>query len=243
MPFNFSLSFDLTPLGAAPANMANILHFSKTSINTDRGPAVYFQAKSTKLMVRISSPSNTDSFLITEDLAVNATTRVTIEVVGTHCIVWLNGKISNYMGVAGIRSSGLGNLYVSNPWSPPANAVIGNIALSDITNFKVSDSISSISGIPSKLGLITSQIMPFNYSLGFDLTPLGTSNQWTNIFHFSQTNTDSSRMPGVWTVPGTTKLHIRVGKEEQPNDGIIETLPLPLNAKTNVVIEVINNRV
>jgi len=102
--------------------------------------------------------------------------------------------------------------------------------------------ISDIGGQVQKLGFISPTFIPANYSLSFDLTPLGISNQWSNIFHVTKTDNDGSRMPGVWVVPGTTKLHIRVGKEDQANDGVIGTFNLPMFETTRVVIELFGNR-
>jgi hypothetical protein len=177
-----------------------------------------------------------------KQLPINSTSRIHIQVIGTHYMVRINETLAEYFSTNALRESGFGRLYVSDPWVPAANAAISNISMTETVRSSFEESISSFYGVPSKLGLLAQQFVPFNYSLSFDLTPLRTTNQWTNVFHFSKTNTDGSRMPGVWIVPGTTRLHIRVGREEQPNDGIINTLPLPLNAKTKVVIELIRNQ-
>ena len=75
-----------------------------------------------------------------------------------------------------------------------------------------------------------------NYVLTFKITPLGTINAWSNILHFTNmnTNSDISRMPAIWFVPGTTRLHVRMGDTNDWNWGIDQTIVLPMNQETIV---------
>lgn len=100
----------------------------------------------------------------------------------------------------------------------------------------------------NKIGKITGTTR--NYILTFDLTPLGTVGGWSNILHFSYTDSDcygagcptGARAPGIWFVPGGTALHIRIGDNTDGNWGI-DTASLPMNVTSKVQIRCIDNTV
>jgi hypothetical protein len=54
-------------------------------------------------------------------------------------------------------------------------------------------------------GIVT---VPANFSLSFDLTPLGTVSSWSSIIHYSATKEDLSRIPAIWFNEGKTSLRV-----------------------------------
>ena len=63
------------------------------------------------------------------------------------------------------------------------------------------------------------------YSFAFMYTLQGTSPDWNNIFHISNTQQtdaecDGCRMPAMWVIPETTHFHLRFSTDSDFNDGI-----------------------
>lgn len=79
-----------------------------------------------------------------------------------------------------------------------------------------------------------------NYKLSFDITPKSVNGGWGSILHFSSTGGNccglGERSPAIWTIPGTTRLHVRIGDAQDGNWGI-DTDGVPLNKRTNVTLQ------
>jgi hypothetical protein len=65
----------------------------------------------------------------------NAKTLVQVNAVGVSIEVLLNGTVTQYMDLPASRTTGPAVLYISSPWSPPANALVSNVKLVSILNF------------------------------------------------------------------------------------------------------------
>ena len=90
----------------------------------------------------------------------------------------------------------------------------------------------------NKIGFITGTTG--NYRLSFDIVPTGTTAEWSSILHFNYGDKDccdfGNRSPGFWFIPGTTRLHVRIGDSTDGNWGI-DTNALTLNTRTKVTLE------
>ena len=79
-----------------------------------------------------------------------------------------------------------------------------------------------------------------NYRFSFDIVPTGTVAKWSSILHFNNGGKDccdlGNRSPGFWFIPGTTRLHCRIGDSTDGNWGI-DTDALTLNKRTKVTLE------
>ncbi|KAL5472989.1 hypothetical protein EMCRGX_G027431 [Ephydatia muelleri] len=80
-----------------------------------------------------------------------------------------------------------------------------------------------------------------DYRLSFDIVPTATVSGWGSILHFTTGNDcceHGSQSPAIWFIPGTTRLHIRIGDSANFNWPAAE-LPdaLPLNVRTTVTLE------
>jgi hypothetical protein len=87
----------------------------------------------------------------------------------------------------------------------------------------------------TKIG--TYNMMNSNFSLSFDIKPLLNVSSWSNIFHFTHNNADSSRMPAMWFHPGTFGLHLRFDGPGYGNNGFNgNEIVLPQGVWTNLSI-------
>merc|ERR1719460_621699 len=73
------------------------------------------------------------------------------------------------------------------------------------------------------------------YTLSFDLKPTAKQHGWRNILHFAQGN-GRSRIPAFWFYSRTTRLHCRMARHGNGNDGCDPGHQLALNKWTNVKI-------
>lgn len=90
--------------------------------------------------------------------------------------------------------------------------------------------------------IASSLVMTQDYRLEFDITPasMGQAGSWRNIIHFTSDNSDAasfgSRTPGIWFVPGTMDLHVRVGDSTDLNAGFWGVPGCAVGKKSNVVL-------
>jgi len=79
-----------------------------------------------------------------------------------------------------------------------------------------------------------------NYILRFTVNQYERVPQWSNIFHFTTTNTDMGtpgcRTPAVWFWPGSSSIHIIIGDMNDFNWGYHHSEDLPMNQDNSVVI-------
>ena len=130
----------------------------------------------------------------------NQTTNVRLEVDGPIVILYLNNTQDNFVVLKGVRSSGQATFYVSNPWHTPALASIGSIQMTPLIAMppvKPSDFNGPLSRVAA---FEENVIVPENYSLTFNITPTGTTSDWSSIIHYSGDKSDAGprgRMPGI----------------------------------------------
>ena len=74
-----------------------------------------------------------------------------------------------------------------------------------------------------------------DYTMSFTLTPNGIISDWGSLIHIT-TGENTNRAPGIWFVPNTTQLHIRIGDATDWNWGLDASDSLPMNVATPVSI-------
>lgn len=86
------------------------------------------------------------------------------------------------------------------------------------------------------------------YSIAFMYTLQGTSPEWNNIFHISNSQQDwvsnaecdGCRMPAMWVIPETTNFHLRFSTDSDFNDGIntpdYQIRPINIGEKIMIVL-------
>jgi hypothetical protein len=89
-------------------------------------------ANALTLNVAFSTNSNWNENFNTPALTVNVKTIVAITVQNKVITVRYDGAVAFTRTLVGDRFFGLGNLYASNPWNPPANAIFGGYSLEKI---------------------------------------------------------------------------------------------------------------
>jgi hypothetical protein len=160
-------------------------------------------------------------------------------------LVSLNGNLAGFRILPSPRISGEAHLFVGDPFYPAANAML--------SNFKLTDLAASPSLLTAPLTKLANTVLrpeyygkvtvPVNYSLRFNIRPTQVIPTWGSIIHYSIDGADmgsrGSRMPAIFTHPGSLNLHVRVDGNTYLNAGIDTTVQLPLNAMTAVRLEAV----
>ena len=80
-----------------------------------------------------------------------------------------------------------------------------------------------------------------DYKLSFEIVPTATIADWASILHFNAGNKDccdlGNRSPAIWFHPGSTRLHVRIGDSADGNWGIDTADALPLNVRSEFILE------
>lgn len=137
----FVLSFDLLPRGTRTEN-ASVIHFSQGGDHRAEGdsiPAVWFAAKTTKLVVRMDMPGMQDTICTANaELPLGKTSKITVKLHGLSFTVKARAHWPDcaqeeerlLCARASLKhSTDLPNIrvFVSDPWSPAADAWISNL--------------------------------------------------------------------------------------------------------------------
>jgi hypothetical protein len=134
------------------------------------------------------------------NLPMDAKTRVEIEALGNQVMLYFNGTFAGSVVTPSPRLSGEAYLFASDLWYPPANAVISNYELKEIDQSRLTvpsaEWSTEVKLTSRNFGKVT---LPENFELSFDITPLGLVQGWASIIHFSKDGQDAnrgSRIPG-----------------------------------------------
>ncbi|KAJ3268608.1 hypothetical protein HDV01_002546, partial [Terramyces sp. JEL0728] len=243
VPVNYSISFSFTPINTIPT-WGSIAHY--TADNTDlstagsRMPGVWTTPGTTQLYFRFGTTTNNDGGFTSSALPLNQTTKVRVQVMGNDVFYSVNGTVTQVYILNGVRTSGPAYFYLSDPWYPPANALIGHYKMSEIQHLR--DLHMPTGKFQIFQGYRGQVDVPANFSVCFDITPIDVVAPWSSIAHYTVDDTDmataGSRLLGIWFVPGTTQLYIRMGSSGAPNGGITSAA-LPINQTTAIEIQVI----
>jgi len=243
VPKNFVLSFDITPTGIDP-NYASVIHYTADgqnyASNGSRMPGIWFNPGATSLLIAFGGKDYLN-YLSTKPLPLNVKTRVVIEAIGNQVVVFFNDVYEAYAGFPSERTTGTAHLFVSDPWHPPAKAILGNVRMvaSEVPR---GTAVNNETPLALTYGGVVN--IPANFSLTFEVTPKSIIGGWANILHYTKNGVDNapiSRMPAIFFYPGSTALLVQMGYES--TYGSITTSALPLNVKTKVTIEALGNQV
>lgn len=99
-----------------------------------------------------------------------------------------------------------------------------------------------LTDLPARATNIGKFTIKKNWRIRFLVNPKGiVRDKYASLFHFSATGNDcctlGDRMPAVWFMPNTTRLHIIIGDKTNGNWGFEPAYDLPLNQDTAVEIE------
>eukprot|EP00455_Lapot_gusevi_P010920 TRINITY_DN14_c0_g1_i4.p2 TRINITY_DN14_c0_g1~~TRINITY_DN14_c0_g1_i4.p2 ORF type:complete len:636 (-),score=286.95 TRINITY_DN14_c0_g1_i4:95-1939(-) len=253
-------SFWVRPLGTKP-DWSNI--FQKGDQIQDRNPAVWFYPGLTRLHVRSGiAGSWNEGCDPSNPLPLNHWTHVAINHDNEGLKVYVNGKLE-CTGPKAVATKNNGALRISDTFYEPANAEVSDFRIGGTTLTAAQVETLFRSSTPgatdntpapglvlvydkpaklvrNKLALPASEI-PWTgqYSYAFWIRPLGTQNEWSNVFH--KGGADVERSPAVWLYPGSTKIHIRSSVQNNWNAGCDPNDPLPLNQWTHVGFVHINS--
>ena len=125
---DYILSFNITPRGIV-GGWANIVHFNKVNHPFDgsRCPAIWFWPGNLQLHVRIGDigTGGPNWGIDTNQIPINQKSSFRLECIGKKVTMTVNGNVWN-VTQPGRRDNGLVNVYASNPWYQPANALLEN---------------------------------------------------------------------------------------------------------------------
>lgn len=100
--------------------------------------------------------------------------------------------------------------------------------------------------LPSSVTLAQSKLIAIipttqDYRLTFDITPREIVGDWASILHFTLTDNDccspGDRVPGIWFVPNSLYLHIRVGDMTEGNFGFDSVGGCAVGKTSRIVLE------
>jgi hypothetical protein len=225
---------------------ASIIHYTQDGENyaaKSRIPAIWFWPNSLNLHIRFSTTDNhNDGLDISNPLPMNVNTIVRVEAIGNIVAVYFNNTLQGSAILKGSRIFGEALRYASDPWHAPAKVILENLDMQSISTFGYSPQPN----MPLSVSIPEKVFVPENYSLTFNIQPLGTISEWASIIHYTQDGENyaaKSRIPAIWFWPNSLNLHIRFSTTDNHNDGLDISNPLPINVNTTVRVEAVGNRV
>ena len=123
----FGYSFMIQPQGKL-RDWGSILH--KGNSNKERGPAIFFLPKSSRLHIRVSTEKNwNEGCDAKSDLPMKRWTRVFVQFRPGVAEVYFNGKLQNRCKIGKLIKRNSGPLYAGDPWHAAAKAGIRDVRL------------------------------------------------------------------------------------------------------------------
>lgn len=257
MTENYELTFSIHPTGLVRNTSSNIMHFTMTGASGSQMPAIYFRPNSTQLIIRLGTVKDSNwGVNPIQTLPMNQTTIVRIVVFAGKVDVFYNSRRVITGETTEKRHSGLVLVYMSNPQSTPAKAILKKFSLKKLTTnpFTPEPSLSTlftnlVANRPLVAGtFLKTENVPVNFNLTFTIVPNFTrSTVFANILHFTTTGANccapGTRMPAIWFIPGTTRLKISLGNVKDGDWGVSTAQALPIYKKTVVSVIVDGGRV
>jgi hypothetical protein len=119
------------------------------------------------LSIRFSGTGYTDAGFNNINIPADGTSQTQINAIGLQVEVLLNSTLTNSMNLIGARTMGESVLYISNPWSKPANALVANVRMIPILT-SMADPLmkTALQLTPLVMGKVS---IPANFSLSFNL--------------------------------------------------------------------------
>ena len=115
-------------------------------------------------------------------------------------MLFLNNSFEAYGRVSADRISGNATVYVSNPWHSPAFVNLAGIKMVEKKIITAIPPVSDVNGLLKKGSGLENTVVPADYALSFDITPLGVVGAASSIIHYSGDGLNygaKSRMPGT----------------------------------------------
>jgi hypothetical protein len=136
LPLDYQVSFDITPGNTVVTDWSSIVHFSATGGNCcdygDRVPAVYFYPGKRQLHVidgHGAVDGGNDECVIEDELQPGISYTIRIDVHEKHVEVFFNNIMKCTEPRKDRRIFPTAQVFASDPWYDPANAVIANLVL------------------------------------------------------------------------------------------------------------------
>jgi hypothetical protein len=133
---SYQMSFTLTPQGTV-SGRANIIHFSKTNQHCckpgSQMPAIFFLPGSTQIQVNVGHATDGEwGVRTTRNLPLDQPTSVTVRVTKGTLQLFLNSTLAASATTQQPTVTGVARVYLSSPWSPAANAILGAFSFTKI---------------------------------------------------------------------------------------------------------------
>lgn len=147
------------------------------------------------------------------------------------CVVQISPRGSPFPPTEGIR------VYAGDPWHPPASARLEAWSYSELQPLSLGEDMLGSEEYELSPRFLGSIDTAENWKLAFDLKPTGTRPQWASIFQIWKHGEGGqfARQPGIWFIPGTTRLHVRAGTVAHHNAGC-DTAALAVNTVSKVEV-------
>jgi hypothetical protein len=237
MPYNFEISFDITPRGT-DSNWANFVHFTQGGNHGtpgDRMPAIWFRPNTYELHICHDEISSVNICFNSRALTQDVTTNLRVVYYERTAEVYFDGGLEGTLTFSNERATGTATMYMSDPWYAAANADVANFLLADSELYHATTTqtdagvtspasvivIETANGTPVASTNVGQATIPTNFELSLDITPLGKVSDWSNFVHFTGTGENNagggSRMPAIWFRPNAYELHICVDTETTTN--------------------------
>lgn len=120
-----------------------------------------------------------------------------------------------------------------------------NISATINVLFALAILISNVAVATSELAVSQPLLVfvPQDFSLSFSITPIDILPGFGNILHYTQDNTEESRVPAIWLIPGSLHLRISFSTSTDANEVLDITDPLPANISTEVMVTAVGTSI
>jgi len=242
---NYEVSFTLIPQKVS-SGWTNVIHITTSGNCCNMGsriPGVWFHNLQTKLHVCTGCSGVGNTCLNpTEALPIGKETRITVRVNGGVFTTQYNSReVGRAICTSPFKpiADQLATVYLSDEYYPSANTVIRDFSYS----------------LPREGLLVSSLVQPYNgrilmanvdvlqnYEFSFTINPKKVKVGWTELLHMSIDGGNccglGQRIPGVFFISQTTKMHICTGCGKQGNSCINTANSLPVDKDTRVLVRV-----
>eukprot|EP00466_Bigelowiella_natans_P010902 jgi/Bigna1/76348/fgenesh1_pg.40_\ len=248
----YKLSFDLVAKGTT-ASWGSILHFT-TGKDSSRIPGLWFYPKTLQLHWRTAVFSDSNHGCDPDPKAIQIGKKHHIDLIAvkagegnSHLIMEIDGKQECYVETKSDLHGGVKNaqVWVSDPWYDAAEAEISNLIYRPIPKLNYEKELLGSKQLVLRRGNLLGKIDTFrDFRMSFEITVAGvTKGTWTSIVHMTTGHNigkKSSRIPGFWLWPGSSRLHFRTSTFGNHNDGCDPAVPLTLGAKHFIEVNTVS---
>jgi len=246
----FELDLTITPTSAQKGwrsilHMTDGPHYKNCCEEGNRIPALWFHSETTRLHVRMSrAGKGNDGCDPREELPLGEPTQVKVRVQGPYLVVFFGTRVVCVSGNYAKKYSPTSRVAVlgSDSWYEPADATIADVMYYKARPLPVGEMIGRVPVVLER-GQLLGKITTFEmFKLEFDIKPTGKLDGWSSILHFTKAlhrnhGEEGDRIPGIWFIPKTNRLHVRVSRVGKHNDGCDPKPELPQGEVTHVTVK------